>query len=99
MESFTGQVFDFFLHQASVCSDSKTADTSSTKTQDSVSTKQSQKDINRRRYTHHIPPPSEIQTRGAKLPKYSFEKRTHKKIMIVEGSQKSFKAEKNVSFY
>ncbi|GFN93457.1 scm-like with four mbt domains protein 1 [Plakobranchus ocellatus] len=48
----------------------------------------------KRRYTHHIPPPSEIRTRGAKLPKYSFEKRTHKKIMIVEGSQQSMKPKK-----
>ena len=52
----------------------------------------------KRRYTHHIPPPSEIRTRGAKLPKYSFEKRTHKKIMIVEGSQQVSKPKKEVKY-
>ena len=36
----------------------------------------------KRKYTHHIPPPSEIRTRGAKLPRYSFERRTHKKILL-----------------
>ncbi|XP_061195549.1 scm-like with four MBT domains protein 1 [Saccostrea echinata] len=36
----------------------------------------------KRKYTHHIPPPSDIKTRGAKLPKYSFERKTHKKILI-----------------
>ncbi|KAL5013685.1 hypothetical protein ScPMuIL_007955 [Solemya velum] len=35
----------------------------------------------KRKYTHKIPPPSDIKTRGAKLPKYSFERKTHKKIM------------------
>lgn len=38
--------------------------------------------FNKRKYTHHIPPPSEIKTRGAKLPKYSFERKTHKKILM-----------------
>ncbi|XP_036366059.1 scm-like with four MBT domains protein 1 isoform X1 [Octopus sinensis] len=36
----------------------------------------------KRKYTHHVPPRSEIHTRGAKLPKYSFERKTHKKILI-----------------
>ena len=36
----------------------------------------------KRKYTHHLPPPSDIKTRGAKLPKYSFERKTHKKIML-----------------
>lgn len=36
----------------------------------------------KRKYTHHLPPPSDIKTRGAKLPKYSFERKTHKKVMI-----------------
>lgn len=41
----------------------------------------------KRKYTHHIPPPSEIRTRGAKLPRYSFERRTHKKILLSHPSQ------------
>ncbi|XP_005111500.1 scm-like with four MBT domains protein 1 [Aplysia californica] len=77
--------------KASVCSDTRTAD--STSTTGSKEASESMSKLSRanlkRRYTHHIPPPSEIQTRGAKLPKYSFEKRTHKKIMIVEGSQQT----------
>ena len=36
----------------------------------------------KRKYTHHIPPPSMIKTRGAKLPKFTFERRTHKKIPV-----------------
>lgn len=36
----------------------------------------------KRKYTHHIPAPSDIQTRGAKLPRYSFERKTHKKILL-----------------
>ncbi|XP_063438899.1 scm-like with four MBT domains protein 1 [Mytilus trossulus] len=36
----------------------------------------------KRKYVHHIPLPSEIKTRGAKLPKYSFERKTHKKIPV-----------------
>ena len=36
----------------------------------------------KRKYTHHIPPPSMIKTRGAKLPKFTFERRTHKKIPL-----------------
>lgn len=40
----------------------------------------------KRKYTHHIPPPSGIKTRGAKLPKFSFERKTHKKILLSTGS-------------
>ena len=40
----------------------------------------------KRKYTHHIPPPSDIQTRGAKVPKYSFERKTHKKILLSSAS-------------
>lgn len=36
----------------------------------------------KRKYTHHVPPRSEIHTRRAKLPRYSFERKTHKKILI-----------------
>ena len=36
----------------------------------------------KRKYEHRILPPSIIKTRGAKLPRYSFERRTHKKIML-----------------
>lgn len=55
----------------------------------------------KRKYTHHIPPPSEIRTRGAKLPKYSFERKTHKKVLMplsemAEGSARQ--AARNHSF-
>ncbi len=36
----------------------------------------------RRRHKHPPPPPSIIKTRGAKLPKFTFERKTHKKIMM-----------------
>lgn len=36
----------------------------------------------KRKYTHHIPPPSMIKTRGARLPKLTFDRRTHKKIVV-----------------
>ncbi|GFR75003.1 Scm-like with four MBT domains protein 1, partial [Elysia marginata] len=82
----------------SVCSDTRTVDSTSTNgSKEQIEKKATfaekrgklarERLALKRRYTHHIPPPSEIRTRGAKLPKYSFEKRTHKKIMIVEGSQ------------
>ncbi|XP_059151098.1 scm-like with four MBT domains protein 1 [Physella acuta] len=80
--------------KASVCSDTKTVDSTSTTGSKERAESKSSKNNLKRRYTHHIPPPSEIRTRGAKLPKYSFEKRTHKKIMIVEGSQQSVKTRK-----
>ena len=93
-----------------MCSDTRTVDsTSTTESKDQTERKVSAKPFAekrgklarerlalKRRYTHHIPPPSEIRTRGAKLPKYSFEKRTHKKIMIVEGSQQMSKPKKEV---
>ncbi|KAK6993736.1 scm-like with four MBT domains protein 1 [Biomphalaria glabrata] len=85
--------------KASNCSDSKTVDSSSTsgsKEVREVKPLQSGYCGLKRRYTHHIPPPSEIRTRGAKLPKYSFEKRTHKKILIVEESQQSIKSHKEI---
>ena len=34
----------------------------------------------------HVPPPSMIKTRGAKLPKFTFEKRTHRKIALPSSS-------------
>ncbi|KAK3101257.1 hypothetical protein FSP39_002207 [Pinctada imbricata] len=40
----------------------------------------------KRKYTHHIPPPTEIKTRGAKLPKYSYDRKTHKKILLAHRS-------------
>ncbi|BFZ09138.1 hypothetical protein BsWGS_12177 [Bradybaena similaris] len=89
--------------KASICSDTKTVDSTSTsgskeRTHCKHAKGSSSNSITslsiKRRYTHHIPPPSDIRTRGAKLPKYSFEKRTHKKIMIVEGSQQSLKPRK-----
>ncbi|CAL1529108.1 unnamed protein product [Lymnaea stagnalis] len=85
--------------KASICSDTKTVDSTSTSgSKERIVTKTSKSIHNslKRRYTHHIPPPSEIRTRGAKLPKYSFEKRTHKKIMIVEDSQPSSKSRKEI---
>ena len=36
----------------------------------------------KRKYTHHVPPPSEIKTRAARLPKYSYDRKTHKKILL-----------------
>ena len=36
----------------------------------------------KRKYQRHLPPPSEIKTRGAKLPKYSFERKTHQKVLL-----------------
>ncbi|XP_071081791.1 scm-like with four MBT domains protein 1 [Haliotis cracherodii] len=68
----------------SVNSDTRTVDSTSTngsKDKD-LDLKQSQGLRIKRKYTHHVPPPSDIRTRGAKLPKYSFERRTHKKIML-----------------
>ena len=38
--------------------------------------------VKRRNNKYSVPPPSLIQTRGAKLPKFTFERRTHKKIML-----------------
>ncbi|XP_023933206.1 scm-like with four MBT domains protein 1 isoform X1 [Lingula anatina] len=38
----------------------------------------------KRKYTHYVAPPTDIRTRGVKLPKYTFEKRTHKKILWSE---------------
>ncbi|XP_074645284.1 scm-like with four MBT domains protein 1 [Tubulanus polymorphus] len=39
----------------------------------------------KRRYLRSLPsPPSGVKTRGAKLPKFSFERRTHKKIMLTK---------------
>ncbi|XP_014676668.1 PREDICTED: scm-like with four MBT domains protein 2 [Priapulus caudatus] len=35
----------------------------------------------KRKYDHFLPPRTEMVTRGAKLPKYTFEKRTHQKIL------------------
>ena len=43
----------------------------------------------KRKYTHHLPPPTDIKTRGAKLPKYSFERKTHKKVLISDSGMKS----------
>ena len=37
----------------------------------------------------HVPPPSMIKTRGAKLPKFTFEKRTHRKIAVTSSPQKA----------
>ena len=36
----------------------------------------------KRKYRHHAAQPSDIRTRGAKLPRYSFERRTHKKVLL-----------------
>ncbi|XP_064633870.1 scm-like with four MBT domains protein 1 isoform X2 [Lineus longissimus] len=36
----------------------------------------------KRRYMRHVATPTGIQTRGAKLPKFTFERKTHKKIML-----------------
>ena len=43
----------------------------------------------KRKYVKHVPPPSMIKTRGAKLPKFTFEKRTHRKIAISSPPQKA----------
>ena len=43
----------------------------------------------KRKYVKHVPPPSMIKTRGAKLPKFTFEKRTHRKIAIPSSPQKA----------
>ena len=40
----------------------------------------------KRKYVKHVPPPSMIKTRGAKLPKFTFEKRTHRKIALPSSS-------------
>ena len=40
----------------------------------------------KRKYVKHVPPPSLIKTRGAKLPKFTFEKRTHRKIALPSSS-------------
>ena len=40
----------------------------------------------KRKYVKHVPPPSVIKTRGAKLPKFTFEKRTHRKIALPSSS-------------
>ncbi|KAH9504832.1 Scm-like with four MBT domains protein 2 [Bulinus truncatus] len=83
--------------KASNCSDSKTVDSSSTTgSKELIKSSADSFCSLKRRYTHQIPPPSEIRTRGAKLPKYSFEKRTHKKILIVEESQQSIKSHKEI---
>lgn len=42
----------------------------------------------KRKYTHFVAPPSDIRTRGAKLPKYTFERRTHKKVLVSERAEK-----------
>lgn len=57
--------------------------TSETKTVDSNDNGNGEKPV-KRKYVHHVPLPSDIKTRGAKLPKYSFERKTHKKIPIQE---------------
>lgn len=36
----------------------------------------------RRDYNHRAPPPTTITTRGVKGPKYSFERKTHKKVLL-----------------
>nr|KAG5708815.1 hypothetical protein BaRGS_031969 [Batillaria attramentaria] len=78
--------------KASVASDTRTADSSSTnnsRDNDHKATAAAAAVSKRlkRKYTHHIPPPSEIRTRGAKLPRYSFERRTHKKILLTTPAQ------------
>ncbi|CAC5406656.1 Scm-like with four MBT domains protein 1,Scm-like with four MBT domains protein 2 [Mytilus coruscus] len=56
--------------------------TSDTKTNDSGENLYNGDKTLKRKYVHHIPLPSDIKTRGAKLPKYSFERKTHKKIPV-----------------
>ncbi|PVD24335.1 hypothetical protein C0Q70_14815 [Pomacea canaliculata] len=81
--------------KASIASDTHTVDSSSTgasrddfNPDTTVATgKTAMSKRLKRKYTHHIPPPSEIRTRGAKLPRYSFERRTHKKILLSQPSQ------------
>ncbi|XP_021367553.1 scm-like with four MBT domains protein 1 isoform X2 [Mizuhopecten yessoensis] len=71
----------------SIASDTRTVDSSGTNdSTEKIIKRKSGKYSNKRKYTHHLPPPSEIKTRGAKMPKYSFERRTHKKILITPGS-------------
>ena len=36
----------------------------------------------KRRYMHRILPPTEICTRGARRPRFTFERRTHQKILL-----------------
>ncbi|KAK6175906.1 hypothetical protein SNE40_014282 [Patella caerulea] len=70
--------------KASIDSDTRTVDSTSTtelKNKSSVKAVKASMRL-KRKYIHHIPPPSDIQTRGDKRPRYSFERRTHKKIMI-----------------
>ena len=43
----------------------------------------------KRKYQKHLPPPTMIQTRGARRPKFSFERRTHRKIMVSSPAVKS----------
>ncbi|KAK3608079.1 hypothetical protein CHS0354_004735 [Potamilus streckersoni] len=72
--------------------DDKCSESSDTKTNDSWRSTESKEKMEngdvslkigvKRKYTHHLPPPSDIKTRGAKLPKYSFERKTHKKVLI-----------------
>lgn len=71
----------------SVASDTRTVDSSGTNdSTEKLVGRKSAKYNSKRKYTHHLPPPSEIKTRGAKMPKYSFERRTHKKILLTPGS-------------
>lgn len=64
--------------------DDKESIASDTKTVDSVGTNESSEKGVKRKYVHQVPAPSDIKTRGAKLPKYSFERKTHKKIPVQE---------------
>ncbi|ESO90521.1 hypothetical protein LOTGIDRAFT_164109 [Lottia gigantea] len=70
--------------KASVDSDSQTVDSTSTVESKHKSLSKPVKASMRlkRKYIHHLPPPSEMRTRGEKRPRYSFERRTHKKILI-----------------
>ncbi len=43
----------------------------------------------KRKYVRHVPPPTMIKTRGARLPKFTFEKRTHRKIPVSIGERHS----------
>jgi hypothetical protein len=67
--------------------DDKDSIASDTKTVDSGEINDNGDKGAKRKYVHQIPFPSDIKTRGAKLPKYSFERKTHKKIPVQEKHQ------------